>query len=71
MSRILIIFFVGFSLVHLATISLAKLEVSYLTPLVEMNLHLAAFRFEKPLGEVILSILPILSVMLVFALVVT
>jgi TRAP-type C4-dicarboxylate transport system permease large subunit len=36
-----------------------------------MNLYLAAFRFDKPLGEVIVSVLPILGVMLVFVLAIT
>ncbi|MCZ6862597.1 MAG: hypothetical protein O7I42_20385 [Alphaproteobacteria bacterium] len=43
----------------------------YLTPPVGMNLYLAAFRFEKPLGEVIVSVLPILGVMLIFVLAIT
>jgi TRAP-type C4-dicarboxylate transport system permease large subunit len=35
------------------------------------NLYLAAFRFDKPLAEVIVSVLPILGVMLVFVLAIT
>ncbi len=61
----------GISPVHLAIIFLANLELGYLTPPVGMNLYLAAFRFEKPLGEVIVSVLPILGVMLVFVLAIT
>ena len=44
---------------------------TYLTPPVGMNLYLAAFRFEKPLGEVIVSVLLILGVMLIFVLAIT
>ncbi len=61
----------GISPVHLGVIFLANLELGYLTPPVGMNLYLAAFRFEKPLGEVIISVLPILGVMLVFVLAIT
>jgi tripartite ATP-independent transporter DctM subunit len=61
----------GISPVHLAIIFLANLELGYLTPPVGMNIYLAAFRFEKPLTEVILSVLPILCVMLVFVLAIT
>jgi tripartite ATP-independent transporter DctM subunit len=61
----------GISPVHLAIIFLANLELGYLTPPVGMNLYLAAFRFEKPLAEVIVSVLPILGIMLVFVLAIT
>jgi tripartite ATP-independent transporter DctM subunit len=61
----------GISPVHLGVIFLANLELGYLTPPVGMNLYLAAFRFDKPLGEVIVSVLPILGVMLVFVLAIT
>lgn len=61
----------GISPVHLAIIFLANLELGYLTPPVGMNLYLAAFRFEKPLAEVIVSVLPILLVMLAFVLAIT
>jgi len=36
-----------------------------------MNLYLAAFRFKKPLTEVILAVLPVLAVMLVVVLAIT
>ena len=61
----------GISPVHLAIIFLANLELGYLTPPVGMNLYLAAFRFDKPLTEVIISVLPILGVMLIFVLAIT
>jgi tripartite ATP-independent transporter DctM subunit len=61
----------GISPVHLAIIFLANLELGYLTPPVGMNLYLAAFRFDRPLTEVIVSVLPILGVMLIFVLAIT
>lgn len=61
----------GVGPVHLAIIFLANLELGYLTPPVGMNLYLAAYRFDRPLTEVILSVLPVLGIMLVFVLVVT
>jgi tripartite ATP-independent transporter DctM subunit len=61
----------GISPVHLAIIFLANLELGYLTPPVGMNLYLAAYRFDKPLTEVILGVLPILGVMLAFVLAIT
>lgn len=61
----------GISPVHLAIIFLANLELGYLTPPVGMNLYLAAFRFKKPLTEVILAVLPVLAVMLAVVLAIT
>lgn len=61
----------GISPIHLAIIFLANLELGYLTPPVGLNLYLAAYRFEKPLSEIIVSVLPILTVMLAFLLAVT
>jgi C4-dicarboxylate transporter DctM subunit len=61
----------GITPVHLAIIFLANLELGYLTPPVGINLYLAAFRFEKPLTEIIVSVLPFLAVMLVFVLAIT
>ena len=54
-----------------AQISILDLFVASLLPAGIMILGIAAFRFEKPLGEVIVSVLPILGVMLVFVLAIT
>lgn len=54
----------GLSPLHLAVVFLANLELGYLTPPVGMNLYLAAYRFEKPLLEVVGAVLPVLLVML-------
>ena len=51
--------------VHLGIIFIANLELGYLTPPVGLNLFLAAYRFERPFGEVARSVVPLL---LVFAL---
>jgi tripartite ATP-independent transporter DctM subunit len=61
----------GIGPIHLAIVFLANLELGYLTPPVGLNLYLSAYRFERPLSEVIISILPILAVMLAFVLGVT
>jgi len=54
----------GISPIHIGIVFLANLELGYLTPPVGMNLYLAAFRFEKPLAEVIASVLPFAAAML-------
>jgi C4-dicarboxylate transporter, DctM subunit len=51
----------GIDPVHLGIIFVANLELGYLTPPVGMNLFLAAYRFERPLGEVMRSVLPLLA----------
>jgi len=61
----------GISPVHLAIIFLANLELGYLTPPIGMNLYLAAYRFERSIGQIILSVLPFLAVMLGAVLAVT
>jgi tripartite ATP-independent transporter DctM subunit len=43
---------------HLGIIFLANLELGYLTPPVGMNLFFAAYRFQKPIGEVFRAALP-------------
>jgi len=55
----------GIDPVHLGIIFLANLEMGFLTPPVGLNLFLSSYRFNKPMPEVIRSILPILLVLLV------
>jgi tripartite ATP-independent transporter DctM subunit len=50
--------------VHLGIIFLANLQLGYLTPPVGMNLFLAAYRFKRPLGEVVASVIPFLLILL-------
>jgi C4-dicarboxylate transporter, DctM subunit len=52
----------GIDPVHLGIIFVANLELGYLTPPVGMNLFLAAYRFERPIGEVMRSVLPLLAI---------
>lgn len=61
----------GVDPVHLGIIFLANLELGYLTPPVGMNLFLASYRFNKPVPEVIRSVLPMLLVLLVGVLLIT
>jgi len=57
--------------VHLGIIFLANLQLGYLTPPVGMNLFLAAYRFKRPLGEVVVSIIPFLLILLAGVLAIT
>ena len=61
----------GVDPLHLGVIFLANLEIGYLTPPVGMNLFLAAYRFGKPMGEVIRATLPLLLWLLVGVLLIT
>jgi C4-dicarboxylate transporter, DctM subunit len=61
----------GVDPVHLGIIFLANLELGYLTPPVGMNLFLASYRFDKPVPEVMRSVLPMLVVLLVGVLLIT
>ncbi|MGE5662934.1 MAG: TRAP transporter large permease subunit [Deltaproteobacteria bacterium] len=54
----------GVDPVHLGIIFLANLELGYLTPPVGMNLYLAAYRFDRPLGAVFRSIVPFYLILL-------
>jgi tripartite ATP-independent transporter DctM subunit len=49
--------------IHLGIIFIANLELGYMTPPVGLNLFLAAYRFDRTLGEVARSVLPILLIM--------
>ncbi|MHB8835243.1 MAG: TRAP transporter large permease subunit [Candidatus Methylomirabilia bacterium] len=61
----------GIDPVHLGIIFLANLELGYLTPPVGMNLYLAAYRFKRPLGEVVASIVPFYLILLAGVLAIT
>jgi C4-dicarboxylate transporter, DctM subunit len=54
----------GIDPVHLGIIFLANLELGYLTPPVGMNLFLSSYRFNKPMPQVCIAIVPILLVLL-------
>jgi TRAP-type C4-dicarboxylate transport system permease large subunit len=57
--------------VHLGVIFLANLELGYLTPLVGLNLFLAAYRFKKPVLEVAHATLPMMLVLLAAVILIT
>jgi tripartite ATP-independent transporter DctM subunit len=61
----------GIDPVHLGIIFLANMELGYLTPPVGMNLFLSAYRFEKPVPEVIRSVVPMFLVLVVGVLLIT
>lgn len=61
----------GIHPVHLGIIFLANLELGYLTPPVGLNLFLAAYRFEEPLGKVYRQIIPFFLLLLVAVLLIT
>jgi C4-dicarboxylate transporter DctM subunit len=61
----------GIHPVHLGVIFLANLELGYLTPPVGLNLFLASYQFNKPLGEIIKVTLPFIAVLLVTVLLIT
>jgi C4-dicarboxylate transporter, DctM subunit len=55
----------GIDPVHLGIIFIVNLEIGYLTPPIGINLFVASSVFEKPLGEVIRSVVPYIMIMLV------
>jgi tripartite ATP-independent transporter DctM subunit len=61
----------GIDPVHLGIIFLANMELGYLTPPVGMNLFLSAYRFDKPVPEVMRSVVPMFLVLLVGVLLIT
>jgi len=57
--------------VHLGVIFLANLELGYLTPPVGLNLYLASYRFNEPMGRVYKDVLIFLGLGLVAVLLIT
>jgi C4-dicarboxylate transporter, DctM subunit len=55
----------GIDPVHLGIIFIVNLEIGYLTPPIGINLFVASSVFEKPMGEVIKSVVPFILLMLV------
>ncbi len=52
----------GIDPVHLGVIFLVNLELGFLHPPIGINLFLASFRFNRPLGEIVWAVLPMLGV---------
>jgi len=61
----------GIDPVHLGIIFLANMELGFLAPPVGINLLLASYRFNKPVGEVMRASLPMLGVMVIGVLLIT
>jgi tripartite ATP-independent transporter DctM subunit len=57
--------------VHLGIIFLTNLEIGYLTPPVGLNLFISSFRFQKPISEVVRSVLPSIGILLAALAVIT
>ncbi|MGZ8853381.1 MAG: TRAP transporter large permease, partial [Thermoanaerobaculia bacterium] len=55
----------GIDPIHLGIIFLTNLELGYLVPPVGENLFIAAYRFNKPIGELVRAVLPMVGVLLV------
>ena len=61
----------GIDLVHFGIILTVNMELGAITPPVGLNLFIASYRFEQPLGQVYRGIVPFLLVGLVAVLVIT
>jgi tripartite ATP-independent transporter DctM subunit len=61
----------GIHPVHLGIIFLANMELGYLTPPVGLNLFLASYRFNEPLGRVYRYVIPFFFIQLVSVLLIT
>jgi tripartite ATP-independent transporter DctM subunit len=53
----------GVDPVHLGIIFIANLELGLLTPLVGVNVFLASYRFQKPVLEILRSVLPFFAIL--------
>jgi len=61
----------GIDPIHLGIVFLANLQLGFLTPPVGMNLFLASYRFNKPMGTVIRATLPMLLVLVIGVILIT
>ena len=61
----------GIDPVRLGIIFLANLELCYLTPPVGLYLLMSSYRFRKPVGEVMQSVLPVVAVLSIGVLLIT
>jgi tripartite ATP-independent transporter DctM subunit len=61
----------GIHPVHLGIIFLANMELGYLTPPVGMNLFLASYRFNEPMGRIYRDVFPFLTIQLIAVLLIT
>jgi C4-dicarboxylate transporter DctM subunit len=61
----------GIHPVHLGIIFLANMELGYLTPPVGLNLYLASYTFNEPIGKIYKDVFPFLMIQLVAVLLIT
>ncbi|HXI54217.1 MAG TPA: TRAP transporter large permease subunit [Candidatus Saccharimonadales bacterium] len=61
----------GIDPIHLGIIFLANMELGFLAPPVGLNLLLSSYRFNKPMTEVMWSVLPMLGVLCLGVLLIT
>jgi tripartite ATP-independent transporter DctM subunit len=61
----------GIDPVHLGIIFLANMELGFLAPPVGLNLLISSYRFNKPILEVMRSVIPMLTVLFVGVLLIT
>lgn len=61
----------GVDPVHLGIIFLANLELGFMTPPVGLNLFLSSYRFEKPLSQIYVDVIPFFLLQLIALLVIT
>jgi C4-dicarboxylate transporter DctM subunit len=61
----------GIHPVHLGIIFLANMELGYLTPPVGLNLFLASYRFNEPMGKLYKDVFPFFLIQLVAVLLIT
>jgi len=61
----------GINPVHMGIIFIVNLEIGFLTPPIGLNLFLASYCFEKPIGKIYKNVLPFFGIQLVILLLVT
>lgn len=61
----------GIDPIHLGLIFLTNLELGYLVPPVGENLFIAAYRFDRPIGELARAVLPMVAILAIGVLLVT
>ncbi len=61
----------GIHPVHLGIIFLANMELGYLTPPVGLNLFLASYRFEEPVGKIYRYVIPFFIIQIITVLMIT
>lgn len=61
----------GIHPVHLGIIFLANMELGYLTPPVGLNLFLASYRFNEPMGKIYKDVIPFFLIQLITVLLIT